>query len=352
MRRTRRHGDSVNQHISTSKNQNASTRSNGATGGRSWRARSRPVLALGLIACLLLSAAPLVSANTSSASTTNSTPVINNVFFYGSDPAAGSGAACASAGKVTSFNPTAGSTTALYVCVEASDGNGYEDICDSAASSALDLRTFSATNSADGSISDVSHPKTDVALTCATGSGTSVALTGSFQMEYWRPWGNAASSTAYKVTPAIKDVAGASAAAVVGRFDYTNLTSLDAATTGAISLGGALAPGDTGTEAVAAIYNKGNTAFTIHVSGTALTGSGKSQTIAVGNLKWATSASVAYATKSALTGTSATTSLSAPAETADGTTARNVYLQLAAPSGSSQWMPADTYSGTVTFATS
>lgn len=306
---------------------------------------------IGLIACLVLAGVPAVSANSASATTTNATPTVNNVYFYASDPAAGSGSTCQAASRLTSFNPTAGSTTTVYVCVETTDDNGYQDVCDAAVSSAQDVRTFSVTNSAGASISDADHPKADVALSCATGSGTDVALTGSFQMEYWRPWGNSAAANAYRATPTITDVAGATATSVAGQFDYTNLTSLDSATTGAISLGGALAPGDTGTEVAAAIYNKGNVAFTIHASGGALTGGSKSQTVAVGNLKWATSASVVYGSKTALTGSAASTALSAPAETADGTTARNVYFQLAIPSGSSQWMPADTYSGTVTFAT-
>lgn len=316
--------------------------------------RKYPRARLPLAAAALLFAAaamPSSLAADSSATTTNSTPSIDAVYFYASDPSSGSGASCASAGRVASFNPVAGGDRPIYVCVQASDANGYNDICDAGAASSSDVRTFTATNSAGGNISDASHPKASVALTCATGSGTSVALVGSFQMEYWRPYGLIAASNAYVVTPSIVDILGASAPAVVGNFDYTNLTSLDASAVTTIGLGGALAPGATGTETSASIYNKGNTAFTIHVSGTSLTGASRSQSIGVANLKWATSASVLYGEKTALGASAASTGLSAPAETADGATARAVYFQLAAPSGSAQWIPADTYAGTVTFAT-
>lgn len=314
--------------------------------------RSRVPVALAILVALVAPVLmPTGSAADTSGTTTNETPAVNAIYFYTSDPASGSGASCASAGRVTSFNPVAGGDRTVYVCVEASDGNGYNDICDSGGASANDVRTFTATNSAGGSITDATHPKANVALTCATGSGTAVALTGSMQMEYWRPYGLAAAANAYKLTPSIVDIVGASATAVVGNFDYTNLTSLDASAVTTISLGGALAPGATGTEAAASIYNKGNTAFTIHVSGSNLTGASRAQPIAAANLKWATSASVGYASKTGLGLSAASTSLSAPAETADGTTPRPVYFQLGVPTGASQWIPADTYSGTVTFST-
>lgn len=311
----------------------------------------RSVVAAGMLTILVLAALPSVLAADSQATTTNATPTIDAVYFYTADPSAGSGATCASAGRATSFNPVAGGDRAVYVCVQASDANGYNDICDTGAASANDTRAFTATNSAGGSISDASHPKANVALSCATGSGTSVALIGSFQMEYWRSYGLAAAGNAYRLVPNVVDIVGASATTVVGNFDYTNLTSLDASAVTTVGLGGALAPSATGSDATASIYNKGNTAFTIHVSGSDLTGSSRSQSIGVANLKWATSASVVYGTKTALGASPASTGLSAPAETADGATARDVYFQLGVPSGSNQWIPADAYTGTVTFAT-
>ncbi len=141
----------------------------------------------------------------------------------------------------------------------------------------------------------------------------------------------------------------ASASSNPAGFDYTSLTSLDSTTTGTINLGGTLAPGGTGTETAASIYNKGNAAFTIQVSGTALSGGARGQTIAVGNLKWAGSSGVAYGTKTALTGSAASTSVVASPEVSDATTAYPVYVQLSVPAGSGQWVPADTYTGTVTF---
>ncbi|MFA5862989.1 MAG: hypothetical protein WDA16_14960 [Candidatus Thermoplasmatota archaeon] len=313
---------------------------------------SRAPFALGAIALLFASVmVPSGLAAETTTTTTNSTPAIGAVYFYTTDPTSGSGAACAAAGRVTSFNPAAGADRAIYVCVEASDANGYNDICDTGAASTSDVRTFNATNSAGGSISDANNPKNDVALACATGSGTSVALIGSVQMEYWRSYGLAAAANAYLLTPRILDIVGAAATGSGGSFDYTNLTSLDASSVTTVSMGGALAPAATGTETSASIYNKGNTAFTLFVSGTNLTGASRAQTIGVANLKWATSASVVYGTKTALGASSASTSLSAPAETVDGTTARAVYFQLGVPSGTAQWIPSDTYAGAVTFAT-
>lgn len=311
----------------------------------------RTIFAVGALALLLASAAlPSGLAADTSATTTNSTPSVDAVYFYTSDPTSGSAATCKSTGRATSFDPVAGDVRTVYVCVEASDPNGYNDLCDEGETSASDLRRFSVTDAAGASISDVSHDKTNVDLACATGSGTGVALIGSFEMEYWRPAGLASSSSAYIAEIEITDILAAAASANE-TFDYTALTSLDASEVTSISLGGALAPGAIGSDATANIYNKGNTVFTIYVAGANLTGSSRSQSVDVANLKWATSASVEYGTKTALGATGASTGLEAPAETADGTTARSLYFQLGAPSGTNQWIPADTYAGTVTFAT-
>lgn len=305
-----------------------------------------------LLACSgLLAAIPDGAATGTSAGTTNATPAIGSTYYYTSDPASGSGSTCKATGRATSFDPASGSAATIYVCVEASDANGYEDICDSAATSASEVHRFSVTDWADNSVSDAGHVKANVGLACATGSGTAVALLGSFQMEYWRPWGLSAAGNAYKVVPEVTDVAGAAAASNPGGFGYTNLTSLDGTTTGTISLGGSLAPGATGSEATASIYNKGNVNFTVHLSSSALTGGTRGQTIAAGNLKWASASGVAYASKTAATGSSASTGAAASHESEDATTAVPIYFQLAVPSGSSQWVPGDTWTGTVTFAT-
>lgn len=311
--------------------------------------RGRMLVVCLTAAALLLAATPPGGATGSTATTTNSTPAIGSTYYYASDPTSGSGATCKATGRLTSFAPTSGSTTTIHVCVEATDANGYEDVCDSGATSSSEVHRFSVTDHAGASISDAGHVKANVALSCATGSGTAVALIGSFQMEYWRPAGTSAGSTAYRVVPEITDVAGAAATSNPATFDYTSLTSLDSTTMGTINLGGALAPGGTGTESAANVYNKGNAAFTIQVSGSALTGGSRGQTIAVGNLKWAASSGVAYGSKTALTGSAVSTSISAAAETEDATTAYPVYVQLSVPAGSGQWMPSDTYTGTVTF---
>lgn len=309
------------------------------------------LLVILLTAGLLLASVPPGGATGSTATTTNSAPVIGSTYFYASDPAAGSGATCKATGRVTSFGPTSGSATTLHVCTEVTDANGFEDVCDSAATSASEVRRFSATDGAGGSISTGSHVKADVALTCAGGSGTAVALLGSVQMEYWRPYGLSAAGNAYRIVPEVVDVAAASAASNPATFDYANLTSLDSTTTGTIDLGGGLAPGATGTETSASIYNKGNVDFSIHVSASDLTGGSRGQSLAAGNLKWAASSGVAYASKTGMAGSAVDSAVVAARETADGTTAYPVYLHLGVPAGGSQWVPADTWTGTVTFAT-
>lgn len=308
-------------------------------------------LALLLVGVVLLSSLPHVGATGSTATTTNTAPAIGSTYFYASDPAAGSGATCKATGRVTSFSPTSGSTTTVHVCTEVTDANGFEDVCDSAATSSSEVHRFSATDSFGNGISTANYVKANVALTCAAGSGTAVALLGSFQMEYWRPWGLSAASNAYRLVPEITDVAGAAATSSPATFDYANLTSLDSTTTGTINLGGSLAPGDTATETSASIYNKGNVNFTIHVSSSALSGGSRGQSLAASNLKWAGSSGVAYASKTGMTGSAASSGVVAARESADGTTAYPVYLQLGVPSGGSQWVPADTWTGTVTFAT-
>lgn len=293
-----------------------------------------------LAAALSLLVASHGAATEASATTTNTAPSVGGVYFYASDAAAASGATCPATGRVTSFTPSAGTTRAVYVCAEFADQNGYNDVCATGAT-----RTFSVTNSASASISTAANPKSSVALSCATGSGTAVAATGAFNMEYWRPWASSGAANLYRVSVSVVDVAAASASAV-GTYGYANLTAISAPAS--LALGGALAPAATGAEATANIYNNGNVAFSIQASGTALTGGSKSQTIAAGNLKWG-AASGLYGAKTALTGSAVNTAVAAGVETSDTPTTRALYLQLAAPSGGSQWVPADTYSGTVTF---
>lgn len=313
--------------------------------------RATPLVALLIVAGMAASGLPGVLATDSTAGTSNQAPAIGSTYYYASDPSSGSGATCKATGRITSFAPTSGSSTTVYACVEATDANGFEDVCDSAGTSTSEVHRFTVTDQFSNAISTGSHPRTNVALTCATGSGTAVALLGSFQMEYWRPAGTAAGTSAYRFVPEVSDVAGAAASSNPATFDYTDLTSIDSTTTGTINLGGSFTPGTTGTETSASIYNKGNVNFTIHVSSTSLTGGSRIQTIAASNLKWAASASVAYGSKTAMSGSSTSTGIAANREAADGTTAYPVYLQLAVPSASSQWVPADTWTGTVTFAT-
>ena len=166
----------------------------------------------------------------------------------------------------------------------------------------------------------------------------------------WRSPGTGASE--YKFSPSFTDVASASAEAYTQTFAYTGLTSLDASQVGSVDLGGAIAPGATAAETWAVLRNSGNEAFTLHVTASDLTGASKGQVISRSNLKWAASASVAYGSKTAMTASAASTAIVAAVETSDTPTDHPLYLQLSAPSGAAQWMPADTYSGTVTFSTS
>jgi hypothetical protein len=93
-----------------------------------------------------------------------------------------------------------------------------------------------------------------------------------------------------------------------------------------------------------AVTNKGNAQMDTQVSGTALTLGSPSASIAVGNVAYSLSSDMTSPT--ALTGSAV--AISAFDLASGASSAKTLYLQLTAPSAASQYLPAGTYSGTLT----
>lgn len=302
--------------------------------GRTFSNRRFPTMgvALAVVVAGFISAAPMAGAQTADGSVTNATPVVSSVTLYSAAPTPGS--SCAGGTSATGFSPSSGTTRTIHICAVITDDNGWSDVCQTGSS-----RTYTV-KATDGTTTLGSKTGS---MTCAAGSGTSVAVTAEFTMEYWRL--PATGATYYYVRVDVTDVASASAGQGSASFNYAALTSLHV--TDASFSFGSIAPAGNGTDS-ATIYNYGNQAFTIQLGGPSggFTGASKSQTIAVGSM---THGNASGSETTALTGSAATTGVTAAVETSDTPTNRVVYLKLTVPAGTSQWVPADTYSGTLTF---
>ena len=191
----------------------------------------------------------------------------------------------------------------------------------------------------DGSTNHISA----AAMTFSSGSGLLATFTGSFNMNFYDD--PATSTTTYKVKIVATDAAGASVnnVAALSTFNYAQLVALNLGSS-ALTLGSNLNPGAAGSIVTEAVQNYGNAQMDVQVSGTAL--SYNANTITVGSLAYSLNSDMSAS--SALTGSAATITTFDLAKGASST--KNLYVQLTAPAASSQHVPADAYTGTLTVA--
>lgn len=270
-----------------------------------------------LATCALLlglGLAPLASAQLPiGGGITNVVPVITSVSVTGA-----------------SHDPTAGSTTSIPVSTVITDTNGCNDLTTGSASVTVAIYT-----SADALL------VAPAALTYASCSlGVAATFSGNALMPFHAP------AADYKVRIAATDQAtGAVTADLLGAptFTYTSLVAMT--TAASFDFSASVAPGAATAAAQGiAITNKGNAQMDAQVSGTALTLSSPAASIAVGNVAYSLNSDMSSGT--ALSGSA--TAITAFDLAPGASSARTLYLQLTAPTAASQYLPAGTYSGTLT----
>lgn len=228
----------------------------------------------------------------------------------------------------SSVTPTAGSAKAVSVSITATDLNGYNDV----------TGVTVEVQKPDGSVHIAS-----ASATFQSGLTTSATYTYSFNMNFYDAAATGASK--YKVKVTVTDAAGASVNNVgaLDEFNYAQLAALSLGSS-SLDLGDSLSPGSTGSAKTQTVQNYGNTQIDIQVSGTVLTHATSGDTIAVGNVDWSVNSDMSSSTDM----TTSAVTVSAFDLGAGASSTKNVYVQLTAPSGSDQYVPAGTYSGTMT----
>lgn len=264
---------------------------------------------------LTMVAAPSIQAQDLSGGVLNLAPTITSVTLGSS-----------------ALSPTAGTTTALLVTVVAADLNGYNDI---------------ATVTVSILKPDGTTVHTSGAASLQSGSGTSATFTRSLNMNYY----DAAAiliATGYQVKVVVAD-AGTPALSVeniptLNKFTYAELAALNAPA--AVNTGSDIQPGSASSIATAAINNYGNVRIDMRISGTAPSNpaTAPATTIPVGSIAYSLNSDMS--SSSALTGSA--TTITAFDLAAGSGSAKNSYWQMTIPSGSSQYVPAGTYTSTLT----
>lgn len=223
-----------------------------------------------------------------------------------------------------SVNPTAGSTTSIPVTIVASDANGCSDVT----SVAVTVYQNDGTT--------VQVPQGAASLS------TCVALLATYSYSFNMNFYDAPAT--YKVKVVATDAAGASAnnTGALNTFVYNSLTALNLGSS-SVSFG-SIAPGGTGSAQTETVQNYGNVQIDIQVSGTNLTLASPAATIGVSSIKYSMNANMS---SSSATSTSAVT-LTTFDLVKGASSTKNLYTQLVVPSGSSQYVPGGTYTGTLT----
>lgn len=232
----------------------------------------------------------------------------------------------------SSYAPTAGGTTSITATISVEDLNGCDDI----------VRV-------EAQVNDPSNA-TKIAATDLAGTGSCSAGVASysydFDMDYH--WDAVLGTDTYKVYVEAEDAAGATSNNVLDlgsllTFNYEELTALNL-NTSTLDFGNSIAPGATSEVVHLGVENHGNVQIDTDLSGTNLSHATESAWIDVSQVSYNDANDAGQA--SALS-TSATTvgafDLAAGSGSSD-----TLYWWLEAPSGSEQWIPSGTYSGTVT----
>jgi hypothetical protein len=125
-------------------------------------------------------------------------------------------------------------------------------------------------------------------------------------------------------------------------FNFAQLAALNSPSS--LSLGSSLSPGDTSSIGSLTISNYGNIQIDTQVSGTAPTATSPAATLPVGSVTYSLNSNMGSST--ALAGSSAT--MSSFDLGAGVGNSKNLYWQMVVPTGASQYVPAGTYTSTVT----
>jgi len=270
-------------------------------------------LASTLLTVLATFGAPQAAATDLTGGITNVAPTITSVTLSSS-----------------SLTPTAGTTTSLTVTVVAADLNGFADI-GSGVTNAVTVGILKP----DGSTVQVAQS----AATFSSGSGVSATYTKTLTMNYYDA--AALTTSTYKVKVVVTDSQGSSVSniASLATFNYAQLAALNAP---ASVDSGSAAPGGTSAIAPMAIGNYGNVQIDVQVSGTTPTNG--AYTIPVGDVAYSLNSDMS--SSSALSGSTATLNSFDLASGAGAS--KTMYWQMTMPSGSDQYVPAGTYTSTLT----
>lgn len=225
----------------------------------------------------------------------------------------------------TSLTPTAGTTTSLSVTTVVSDLNGYNDVA------GVQVSILKP----DGSVHLAA-----AAATFSSGTGVQATYTKSLAMNYYDAPALLTDKYRVKVTATDAQGAAVDSLASLGLFNYAELVA--ASTPSSLDLGASLAPGDASSIGSLRMSNSGNVQIDLQVSGTAPSNSGT--TIPVSSIR--------YSLNSDLSSSSALSTSAASLGTFDlgagSGSSRDLYWRLTLPSGSDQYVPAGTYTSTVT----
>lgn len=274
-----------------------------------------------MVALLLLAALPGVWGETTSVDVTNTAPTILTVEL----PSGTTG---------LSLSPTAGGTTDSTVTIEVEDLNGCTDL--------KDVRP--QVNATDGSTHIGPANLFENWDSCSAGVAT---YTWTFSMQYYDDPALDVNADHYKVYVVAEDDANATTSNVIDlgsllKFNYQELAALnlDKST---LDFGNNVDPGTTSSTVTLGVENYGNVQIDTDLSGTNLSHSTEKAWIDVGQVEHNLTNDNTQATS--LTGTASTADLNLAYGSGSSD---SLYWWLTVPSGSNQWIPSGTYTGTVT----
>lgn len=229
-----------------------------------------------------------------------------------------------SIGVASSVSPSAGTTVVVPITLSVRDNNGFQDLSD--------VRV--TLKSPGGAV----HTATASATSAGDGSGTSEGYTHNFTLQYYDDPGT------YTVEAVAQDQTSAVSVVTLGTFSYEALAALDLDTSSVAF--GSIDPGVDSSVKTVTVENFGNVLIDLQTEGSSLS-DGVGHDIDVSRIKYDLANSNMSAS-SALTSTAFTNGgfnlAYGPAQTS------TTYWQLDTPSGDEQYLPAGTYSGTITLA--
>lgn len=263
------------------------------------------VLAVALALALLTPSTVL--AQTSGADVPNVAPTITSITVNGG----------------STITPTGASNITVNLAIVANDQNGFGDIASIAWSiTDPDTTTFVATT-------------TITNFGSCTPLGEAMSCTPTFTVGYFAKPGT------YTFSATVTDAAGATGTLSVTKA-VASIRSFALDVT-SVSFGN-LAPSAASTAQRVQVLNRGNSAIDVEVSGTALTKSSPSATIAVGQITRSLNADMSSST--ALSGTP--TAITDFSLNYGMGVKKATYWKLTMPSGANQFLPPGSYTGTIT----